>query len=421
MKLHLQLLAACLLFAHIAIAQIIHDTIPRANDTVHNMKKMDSIGRGNNHVGSPKKKGIFNFLGSASSQNEKAHQGKLLINPFFLPGYSPDIQFSLAGGAILSFRTKQSDSLLPRSSVPITLTYSSIHSFIASAGLTTFWLHDKLRVNALIQYKVSRDAYYGVGYEKAINTSYPDSTVFWRSFFIFQVRPLWKLKKNLFAGINLDYNQNVLWKVNRHMAKDPNYLQTGQYIVNTGIGAILSYDSRDFPQNASRGIYSTIIYTMYRKALGGNTNFQVLDFDNRFFLPLSTTRLRTLAINLRSRYDFGRPPFTSMISLGTSTDLRGFRFGQYRDLYTNYLITEYRHKFYKGGGRPSRFGFVTWTGIGAIGDDFRGSLFQRVLPDMGIGFRFEVQPRLNLRIDFGYAPSPKGSHVATYFNFLEAY
>lgn len=367
----------------------------------------------------PKKSHTFHLLGRLP--DTRAQQGKLLVNPFFLPGYSPDIQFSLAGGAILSFKTEQGDSLLPRSSVPITVTYSSIHSFIASSGWTTFWLHDKLRINALIQYRASRDAYYGVGYASDINTHFPDSTSFWRSFFICQVRPLWRLRKNFFAGISLEYTQNILWGINSHMSKDPNYLQTGQYIVNTGIGGILSYDTRDVPQNPYRGIYSTLIFTSYQKSTGGNTHFQALDFDTRFFVPLSARKVRTLAINLRSRYDFGQTPFTSIISLGTSSDLRGLRFGQFRDLYENYLITEFRYKFYRHGDLPTRFGMVVWNGLGAIGGDFRSALFERALPDFGVGFRFEIQPRLNLRVDFGYAPSLAGSHTGTYFNFLEAY
>ncbi|KAI9441980.1 hypothetical protein F5148DRAFT_1293294 [Russula earlei] len=220
---------------------------------------------------------------------------------------------------------------------------------------------------------------------------------------------------------SLEYTQNILWSINQHMQKDPNYIQTGQFVANTGIGAILSYDTRDVPQNPYRGIYSTLIYTVYSPSLGGNTNFQALDFDNRFFIPLSKHKIRTLAINLRSRYDFGQVPFTSMISLGTSSDLRGFRFGQFRDYYMNYLITELRYKIYKGDGKPTRFGFVVWGGLGSIGDNLGSSLFVRVLPDCGVGLRFEIQPRLNLRVDFGYAPSPAGSHTGTYFNFLEAY
>ena len=366
----------------------------------------------------PAKIRTFHFLGGSSAGNR---QGKLQINPFVLPGYSPDIQFSIAGGAVISFKTKLGDSLLPTSSVPTTITYSSIHSFIFSMGFTTFWLHDKLRINALMQYKASRDAYYGVGYVNALHTSFPDSTVFWRSFTIVQVRPLWRLKKHFFAGLSLDFNQNVLWNINHHMQKDPNYINTGQYIVNTGIGGILSYDTRDVPQNPYRGIYSSLIYTDYMSALGGNTNFRALDFDNRFFIRLNKHKVRTLAINLRSRYDFGQVPFTSMISLGTSNDLRGFRFGQFRDYYMNYIITELRYKIYKGGGKPTRFGFVIWGGLGAIGDNFGSALFTQPLPDFGIGLRFEVQPRLNLRIDFGIAPTPAGTHTGTYFNFLEPF
>jgi outer membrane protein assembly factor BamA len=260
-----------------------------------------------------------------------------------------------------------------------------------------------------------------VGYENGITTSFPDSTKFRRSFFIFRVQPLWRVRKNLYAGLSLDFNQNILWNVNPHMQKDPYYLQAGQYIVNTGIGGMVTYDTRDVAQNPYKGIYSALIITDYSKSLGGNQNFRALDFDNRLYLPLSATKVRTLAINLRSRYDYGQAPFTSLISLGTSQDLRGMRFGQFRDYYMNYLVAEYRYKFYKPDGRPTRFGFVLFSGIGSIGDNFSQAAFQRPLPDFGVGLRFEVQPRLNLRVDFGYAPNPAGSHTATYFNFLESY
>jgi hypothetical protein len=397
-----------LLFLWLHITVTAQDT--QTKDTLPAIKK-DSLPP-------PAKKGLLSLFGQHRQDNK---QGKLLVTPFFLPGYSPDILFSLAGGAVFSFKTKKGDTLLPISSVPVTLTYSTIKAFIASSGWTTFWLHDKLRINALIQFKVSRDAYYGVGYDNALTTHFPDSTNFRRSFFIFQVRPQWRLKKHLYAGVTIEYTQNVLWAVNQHMTKDPNYLITGQYIRNTGLGGIVSYDTRDFPQNASKGFYSALIFTSYQRSTGGNTNFRALDFDTRYFLPLSKNKIRTLAFNFRSRYDFGQTPFTSLISLGTSTDLRGLRFGQFRDQYLNYVISEYRHKFYRHGDKPSRTGFVLWTGLGSIGPNFGAAMFQRPIPDFGIGLRFEIQPRLNARIDYGYAPSKNGNHSATYFNFQEAY
>ncbi len=393
MKMRMKLVLLSIVIAHFSFAQNGHPT--------------DSL------PGPPLKKHSFHLLGG---QNEKAREGKLLLTPFFFPGYTPDIQYSVAGGAIISFSTKPSDSTLPRSSTPLTVTYSSTHAFILSTSMITFWLHDHLRVYAFIQYKNYMDAYFGIGYENAVNTSFPDSTNFNRSFFIFQLRPLWKLHKHLFAGINMDFNQNILWNINPHMKHDPNYQEFGQYIVNTGIGGIVSYDSRDVAQNPYRGIYSTLIYTSYQKATGGNTQFQALDFDTRWYLPLSATKVRILAINWRSRYDFGSTPFTSLISLGTSQDLRGLRFGQFRDQYLNYLITEYRYKFYRND-KPTRFGFVVWTGMGAIGGSVGQAFFQQPLTDFGLGFRFEVQPRLNVRVDLGFS----STHTATYVNFLESY
>jgi hypothetical protein len=43
--------------------------------------------------------------------------------------------------------------------------------------------------------------------------------------------------------------------------------------------------------------------------------------------------------------------------------------------------------------------------------------FKGVLPNVGVGYRLEVQPRMNLRIDFGWGFETFGF----YFNFNEAF
>ena len=131
--------------------------------------------------------------------------------------------------------------------------------------------------------------------------------------------------------------------------------------------------------------------------------------------------MRVLALNWRSRYYFGEPAPTSILPLGLSIDLRGLAFGKFRDYKTNYFLAEYRHKFYNRLGEPSRFGFVVWSGIGAIGNNFNDAMFKQVLPDFGVGLRFEILPRLNLRGDEGFAPTKGASSHATFFNFLESF
>ena len=43
--------------------------------------------------------------------------------------------------------------------------------------------------------------------------------------------------------------------------------------------------------------------------------------------------------------------------------------------------------------------------------------FQKWLPNFGLGFRFEVEPRMNLRLDLGFGKNSAGF----YFSFNEAF
>jgi len=356
-------------------------------------------------------------VAGASQDSIPARRKNFLTTKFMVPGYSPDILFSLTAGCIFSFKTDAGDLLLPRSSVPLTFTYSSAGAFIANLNLVSYWLHDRLRVNMLLQFRSLRDVYYGVGLGDGVHTAYPDSTGYRRSYLTLQFRPLWRLAHHFFGGPALDYNQNILWDVNPHMQGDGNYRRFGSYIVNAGLGGMICYDSRDFPQNAYKGLYLAATYILYGKMLGSNTRFQSLDIDLRWYLPVAGSRARLIAFNWRSRYAIGQAPFTAMASPGTPFDLRGYRYGQFRDNFLNYAIAEYRYKFYRRSGKPSPLGFVLWTGAGAIGPNPTAAAYRQVLPNAGVGLRYEIQPRLNVRVDFGVCPY----HAGAYVNFSEAF
>jgi hypothetical protein len=53
--------------------------------------------------------------------------------------------------------------------------------------------------------------------------------------------------------------------------------------------------------------------------------------------------------------------------------------------------------------------------MGAVAETYAG--MNRWLPNTGIGYRFELQPRMNVRLDFGVARDTQ----AVYFNFLESF
>ena len=87
-----------------------------------------------------------------------------------------------------------------------------------------------------------------------------------------------------------------------------------------------------------------------------------------------------------------------------------------------YGLAEYRHMFNacdetKGQRFWSRFGFVAWGGVGAIGPGI--FKLEGVLPNYGLGIRFEMQHRMNIRIDFGR--DPIGNDMLVYMNVTEAF
>ena len=82
------------------------------------------------------------------------------------------------------------------------------------------------------------------------------------------------------------------------------------------------------------------------------------------------------------------------------------------------VVGEYRHMFYKSSGTMSKHGFVGWLGTGSVFDGDTGTLFtSRWLPNIGVGYRFEVEERMNIRFDYGFGDNTQGF----YLNFNEAF
>ena len=123
----------------------------------------------------------------------------------------------------------------------------------------------------------------------------------------------------------------------------------------------------------------------------------------------------TIALQLRGRFGYNNMPYGEMSQLGTPFDLRGYTWGRYRANSMLFGIAEYLHMFYKSNGDISSHGVMLWTGAGSVGTT--ASDFQNWLPNYGIGYRLTVQPRMNLRLDYGFGRASSGF----YFNFNEAF
>ncbi len=349
---------------------------------------------------------------------QRIKDGKWVFTPYIAPAYSPELEFAISGGALVTFSTKPSDTLLTRSSVPVAFTISSNGSKLLTSYWTTFFLSNNLLLTGIFQYRDLADHYYGVGYENGLNTIYPDSTKYKRIYWQVYGKPMWKISKTVYLGFVADLNFTEAYDVNDHMARDEYYIEDGAKNKNTGFGGAISYDTRDFPQNAYSGAMVALSFTKYSYALKGQNRYQVLDLEYRKYFSVSRKKEgRIIAINFHARHCFNEVPYGELSYSGSSNDIRGYRTLRFRDRVSNNFVVEYRHKFHGNSFMAQRSGFVVWGAVGSIGPETGKSFFVNTLPNFGIGYRFEVEHRLNVRIDFGWGKDSNG----LYFNFQEAY
>jgi hypothetical protein len=345
----------------------------------------------------------------------KIEQGKPLLTPLAGPAYTPELEFTLAGGFLLSYKTNPRDSLIQRSSSPLMFGVSSTGAYFFSSIVSTYWLEDKLRIYGDIWFKNMPDHYWGAGYESAYHTVKSDSTTACkRLWWWINPRILWQLRPNYFLGLNVDYNYTRYSETSAGVEEDPTFNKYGPENMNSGFGIIARYDSRDIPVNAYKGTYIDLMATFYLPSFGGDNKYQIYQLDFRKYFQIRRPG-RTFALQAKTRLGVGNVPYGEMSMLGTPFDLRGYTWGRYRDKSMLFFIGEYRHMFNKRSGEMSKHGFVAWLGTGSVFESSSG--LSNWLPNGGVGYRLEVQPRMNLRVDIGIGRETRGF----YFNFNEAF
>lgn len=345
------------------------------------------------------------------------------------PSYTPDFGVLIGGSALMTFRMNPKDTTMRRSVVPMALAF-----MFEGGGLNLmvkpqlFFKDDKFRIFGVLNYKNTRENFYGIGYNTNKNYERSDSTSQYR-YSGFQVNP-WFLfrmgKSDIFFGPQIDISYDKLSEPAKYLPQQADYAaaggdENGYKNFSSGIGFLLSYDTRDIPANPYRGTYIDLRGIMYQKWLGSDKNFYRLELDYRQYK--SVGQRKVLAWTLQSKNTFGRHiPLTKYALSGTPFDLRGYYMGQYRDKSSHVALVEYRQMFNTDRSTwlkriTSHLGYVAWGGVGFMGPT--PGKIEGVLPNAGLGLRIEVQPRMNVRFDYGRNFVNKQNLF--YFNMTEAF
>ena len=344
----------------------------------------------------------------------------LRVTPFLAPAVSPEVGVMLVGGGLISFKIDPKSKLLQRSSVPFSFGYSSNGSANFNIRPSLFFKNDKNRISGDIWMKDMPDNYWGIGTNVAKKPSQPDSTTkYHRNWWQVYLKYSHQFRDHFFGGLVFDYSQTQASSMSLAMQEDENVRKFGSFIRNWWLGLLLQYDSRDVTINAYKGVFVEVSSNFYRSKTFSKPNYQVLLLDYRQYKQICRPG-RTLAWQVKSRIANHEVPWSEMSQIGKPFDLRGYRWGRYRDKDMLLSIVEYRHMLMrktprKDGNMMSRWGFVTWLATGAVANNF--TEMTQWLPNGGVGIRFEVQERMNARLDYGIGNDTS----AFYISFNEAF
>ena len=343
------------------------------------------------------------------------------------PSFSPDYGVVIGANALMTFSTSPKDKELPRSVMPVVM------AFMFKGGLNVltrpqlFFKEDRFRIFGQLSYKNTAENYYGIGY--STNKNYPrgkESSQYKYSGFQINPQFLFRIgESDFFVGPQIDLNLDKIMKPAAGMTADPDYQlaggkANGLNCFSSGIGIIASYDTRDVPANAYKGMYLNFQASFYNKILGSERNFYQVQFDYRQYK--SFVKRGVLAWTVQSKNMFGSVPINKYSLSGTPFDLRGYYMGQYRDKTSHVVMAEYRQMINTDQSNFIKrmlhhLGFVAWGGCGFMGPN--PTRIEGVLPNFGAGIRIEVQPRMNIRFDFGRNVVNKQNLF--YFNVTEAF
>ncbi|QLE00723.1 BamA/TamA family outer membrane protein [Galbibacter sp. BG1] len=348
-------------------------------------------------------------------KKEKIEAGEPFLTPLLGPGYTPENGFLIAGGVLYTFKTDPQDSLIQRSSMPLTAFISTRGNIGLNGKLQSFWWEDRFRLNVVAKYSDADDDYFGVGIQENQNIEKSDSTsLYHRNQWSIQPGFLFRIIPNLYLGLNFNVNKTKVTEVNPLMAQDSDFLRYGPENFNSASGLSLAFDSRDLTVNAWKGMYIRVASLFFGSYLGSNNTYQTYEVDFRTYHQIYREG-NVLAAKFYLRSAHGDVPYEELGRIGGGDALRGYIKGQYRDKTAIYFMTEWRHMFLKSDGVLSKHGLATWLGTGTVAPGI--DEVSQWVPNLGVGYRLEVQPRMNLRIDFGVGRESSG----LYFGFSEAF
>lgn len=320
------------------------------------------------------------------------------------PHYASDTKFGLGLVAAGLYRTDSNDSIFPPSNVSLYGDVSSVGFYMLGVRGNHIAPKGRYRIDYHLYFYSFPADFWGIGYEMGDNDANKSDMKRWQA--QAEVSFLFRVADNFYIGPMASYD----YVIGKHIER-PELLQgMDQHTWNVGAGVSLVYDNRDNLTNPHRGIYLNINQMFRPRFMGNDYAFSTTAF--RFDAYQRLGKGTVLAEDIGANLNFGNPSWGMMAELGGTHSMRGYYEGRYRDKHSLEATVELRQHVWK------RNGIVVWVGAGTIFPKFSALRSKQILPNAGVGYRWEFKKNVNVRLDYGFGKSGQSGFL---FNINEAF
>ena len=331
------------------------------------------------------------------------------INWAAIPGpfATPDSGVGLGVSAVGLFLVDQSDEISQPSSITLTTFGSSNGNIGIDLDTQVFLNEDNNRLYIWGVAERITDVFYGSGIKNG--QSNHNKQTFNLDTLVINSKYMTRLVPSMYVGAGAALGHNrIKGTPESGQAGASTSFSFPQDVNTAGVTLHAMYDSRDFSLNASHGRLLQAAGGFYTSSAERRHHFRKLTLEYREYQAMGPG---TLAWQLASEFNFGNVTWDNLAKLGGEDRLRGYTTGRYRGRQMLMGQVEYRHDL------PGRHGMVYWLGAGTLGHDVADLGSEPWIHSVGLGYRFELKPRVNLRIDLAWGNDDNGIYVGVNESF----
>lgn len=334
---------------------------------------------------------IPNWVNQMVNDTGSSAKPRLLFYPTI--GFSPETRWEFGASGLVVFHYNN-DTNLRLSEISAFGFYTEMRQLGLWIDHAIYGKDNKILLLGKMRFQNYPLLYYGIGN----SISKKPLAVVPANYYNVRERFVYRLKGNLFAGLELDYQHLAQPKFDWHehvIRHDSALPLGGNGSQNLGVGLGVLWDSRHNILNVREGFLAEVAFLHYGKIFSQSFPMNTLFLDGRYFHAVKKNQV--LALQVVGQFSSGDVPFNQLSLMGGEMIMRGHYLGKYRD--KQYIAAQAEYRFLPFGF-SKRLGGAVFASAGAVSSAFPTQNYKFA---GGAGLRYLLFPKKDIftRLDLG--------------------